>query len=101
MDSLSPQRIPHKPMTVLQVACKHCNNMLKSSFASWLLEKKFFTLLCKHYSYITYEVLHQQNAFVVGDSLRNTNPYCATSLMGLIVASDIADVYWSHLSHVE
>jgi hypothetical protein len=63
MDSLSPQRIPHKPMTVLQVARGHCSNRLQSSFASWLLEKTFFTLLCKHYSHIAYEVLHCQNDF--------------------------------------
>jgi hypothetical protein len=44
MDSLSPQRILHKPMTILQVAREHGSNKLQSSFASWLLEKKFFCI---------------------------------------------------------
>jgi hypothetical protein len=62
MDSLSPQRILHKPMTVLQVAREHCSNRLQSSF-SLAVGKEKISLLCKHYSHIVYEVLHYQNAF--------------------------------------
>jgi hypothetical protein len=71
MDSLSPQRILHKPMTILQVAREHGSNKLQSSFASWLLEKKFFL----HYYANTIHTLHirfyiAKMPLVVEDSLR-------------------------------
>jgi hypothetical protein len=56
MDSLSPQHIPHKPITVLQVACKHCNNMLKIKFCLLAVGEEFFL----HYYANTIHILHMR-----------------------------------------
>jgi hypothetical protein len=66
MDSLSPQRILHKPMTVLQVA---------RQVFPWLLRKKKF-----HYYANTIHILYMRfcitkMTFVIGDSLSRSSLY--------------------------
>jgi hypothetical protein len=70
------QHIPHKPMIILQMACKSTNNSLQSSFGSCLLEKIFFALLYKHYLHIFYIT---KISLVVEDTLKNRANNVATT----------------------
>jgi hypothetical protein len=81
-------------MTVLQVAREHYSNRIQSSFAFYLLKKKFCLLLVGegfflHYYTNTIHILHMRfyivkMSFIIGDTLIPTRPIKLGSRINIV-----------------